>query len=79
MSEKYEKDEAVLDTHVKGDDDHPYPTEEEWKELREVPDAVPFSAFLVILIEFCERFTYYGITGPFQNYIQQPDPGHCKF
>ncbi|CAO3665982.1 unnamed protein product [Umbelopsis vinacea] len=52
----------------------PEPTEEEWASLREVADAVPLSAFLVILIEFCERFTYYGLSGPFQNYIQNPPP-----
>jgi len=22
------------------------------------------------MIELCERFTYYGLSGPFQNYIQ---------
>ncbi|KAI8139324.1 POT family-domain-containing protein [Fennellomyces sp. T-0311] len=58
-------------------DEHlgPEPTEEDWKNLREVPDSVPITAYLVILIEFCERFTYYGLSGPFQNYIQYPDPG----
>ncbi|KAI9476519.1 MAG: POT family-domain-containing protein [Benjaminiella poitrasii] len=52
----------------------PEPTEEEWKELSEVSDTIPKAAFLVILIEFCERFTYYGLSGPFQNYIQNPIP-----
>ncbi|KAI9305055.1 POT family-domain-containing protein [Cunninghamella echinulata] len=50
------------------------PTEEEWKTLLETSDSIPKSAYLVILVEFCERFTYYGLTGPFQNYIQFPDP-----
>ncbi|KAF7722241.1 peptide transporter ptr2 [Apophysomyces ossiformis] len=54
--------------------DHPEPTPEEWKTLREVADRIPYSAYLVILIEFCERFTYYGLNGPFQNYIQFPAP-----
>ncbi|KAI7864912.1 POT family-domain-containing protein [Spinellus fusiger] len=52
----------------------PEPTEEDWRDLPEVGDEVPFSAYLVILIEFCERFTYYGLSGPFQNYIQHPAP-----
>lgn len=59
-------------------EDHPednLPTEEEWKTLREVADTLPVSAYLVILIEFCERFTFYGLSGPFQNYVQKPDPG----
>ena len=59
--------------------DGPEPTEEEWAQLPEVSDTIPKAAFLVILIEFCERFTYYGLSGPFQNYIQNPDPGSCKF
>ncbi|GAB5591955.1 peptide transporter ptr2 [Umbelopsis nana] len=52
----------------------PAPTDEDWKSLREVADSIPKSAFLVILIEFCERFTYYGLSGPFQNYIQNSAP-----
>ncbi|KAH8547967.1 POT family-domain-containing protein [Umbelopsis sp. PMI_123] len=52
----------------------PAPTDEDWKNLREIADSIPKSAFLVILIEFCERFTYYGLSGPFQNYIQNPPP-----
>ncbi|KAI9496064.1 POT family-domain-containing protein [Zychaea mexicana] len=77
MSEKIEeKDDfrSVDVVTVHDDSEHPAPTEEDWKNLREVGDHVPFSAFLVILIELCERFTYYGLTGPFQNYIQQPAP-----
>ncbi|GAA5799055.1 hypothetical protein HPULCUR_004464 [Helicostylum pulchrum] len=35
------------------------PTEEDWKTLREVSDSIPKAAYLVILVEFCERFTYY--------------------
>lgn len=66
---------AATDFEVEG----PEPTEEDWKQLREVSDKIPYSAYLVILIEFCERFTYYGLSGPFQNYIQYPDPGECEF
>ncbi|KAI9364318.1 POT family-domain-containing protein [Pilaira anomala] len=50
------------------------PTEEDWANLKEMADDIPKAAYLVILIEFCERFTYYGLTGPFQNYIQNPAP-----
>lgn len=65
---------------VRGEDSemYPVPTDKDWKELREVADSIPKSAFLVILLEFCERFTYYGLSGPFQNYIQQPAPESCK-
>ncbi|KAF6227647.1 hypothetical protein HO173_012087 [Letharia columbiana] len=46
------------------------PTEEELATLRKVADRLPWSAFIVALVELCERFTYYGLSGPFQNYIQ---------
>ncbi|SAM07058.1 hypothetical protein [Absidia glauca] len=55
--------------------EHAEPTDEDWKTLREVADTIPKSAYLVVLIELCERFTYYGLTGPFQNYIQNPASG----
>jgi hypothetical protein len=56
----------------------PEPTEDDWKELPEVADTIPKAAFLVILVEFCERFTFCGLSGPFQNYIQNPMPPSCK-
>ena len=46
------------------------PSEEERATLRHVSDKLPWSTFLVAAIELCERFTYYGLSGPFQNYIQ---------
>ncbi|GJJ73862.1 proton-dependent oligopeptide transporter, POT family [Entomortierella parvispora] len=48
------------------------PTLEEESTLRRVADHIPASAWLVVVVEFCERFTYYGLSGPFQNYIQYP-------
>ena len=48
------------------------PTEEEKATLTHVGEALPASAWLVAVIEFCERFTYYGVSGIFQNYVQQP-------
>ncbi|KAJ1962383.1 peptide transporter ptr2 [Dipsacomyces acuminosporus] len=45
-------------------------TEQDLSTLRHVADGLPLSAIFVVLIEFCERFTYYGVAGPFQNYIQ---------
>ncbi|KAJ2363840.1 peptide transporter ptr2, partial [Coemansia sp. RSA 2607] len=48
--------------------------------LRRVADRIPPAAIFIVLTELAERFTYYGITGPFQNYIQNgyktgPRPG----
>ncbi|KAF1816032.1 peptide transporter PTR2-A [Eremomyces bilateralis CBS 781.70] len=45
------------------------PSDLEKRTLRRVPDALPKSAFLVAIVELCERFAYYGLSGPFQNYI----------
>lgn len=48
------------------------PTEEDIRTLRKVPDSLPISTFLIAMVELCERFAYYGLTGPFQNYMQNP-------
>ncbi|PSN69745.1 putative MFS peptide transporter Ptr2 [Corynespora cassiicola Philippines] len=51
------------------------PTEEEKKTLRHVGEPLPKAAFLVAIVELCERFTYYGASGIFQNYVQRPLDG----
>lgn len=47
-------------------------TVEETHTLRRVADSIPASAWLVVTVELCERFTYYGLSGVFTNFIQQP-------
>jgi POT family proton-dependent oligopeptide transporter len=49
--------------------DEDEPTDQERITLRKIPDQLPYSAFLVAVVELCERFAYYGMSGPFQNYI----------
>ncbi|KAK6343869.1 hypothetical protein TWF696_007523 [Orbilia brochopaga] len=44
--------------------------------LRRVSEKLPTSAWLIVLVEFCERFSYYGCLGVFQNYAQRPYKGH---
>lgn len=51
------------------------PTEHEKSTLRHVGESLPFAVFLVAIIELCERFTYYGCQGIFQNYVQRPLDG----
>ncbi|KAK2757589.1 hypothetical protein FQN54_004558 [Arachnomyces sp. PD_36] len=51
------------------------PTEEEKKTLRHIGESLPVSAWLVAIVELSERFTYYGVQGLFQNYIQRPYDG----
>jgi POT family proton-dependent oligopeptide transporter len=40
----------------------PFPTEEEWATLARVPGRIPWTAWTVALVEFAERFSYYGTT-----------------
>jgi POT family proton-dependent oligopeptide transporter len=51
------------------------PTAEELRTLRKVGEPLPKAAFLVAIVELCERFTYYGASGLFQNYIARPRSG----
>lgn len=67
---RWEKDRDGLSPASLSSFENDEPTEEERNTLRLVPDKLPWAAFLVALIELCERFTYYGVSGPFQNYIQ---------
>ncbi|KAL0933971.1 peptide transporter ptr2-like protein 1 [Colletotrichum truncatum] len=46
-----------------------------WAGLRRVPDKLPTIALLILVVELGERFTYFGLSGPIQNYINNPyDP-----
>ncbi|KAI9753981.1 MAG: hypothetical protein M4579_004911 [Chaenotheca gracillima] len=60
---------SILDGSV-GNLESDEPTEDELARLRRVSDKLPWSAFLVAVVELCERFSYYGLSGPFQNYMQ---------
>ncbi|KAK2750738.1 peptide transporter ptr2 [Myotisia sp. PD_48] len=48
------------------------PTDEDLQTLKRIAGPLPWSAFLVAIVELCERFAYYGLSGPFQNYMQHP-------
>lgn len=52
----------------------PAPTEEDLKTLRRLPGALPWIAFLLCVVEFAERASYYGVTNIFANFIQWPLP-----
>ncbi|OJA13768.1 hypothetical protein AZE42_01534 [Rhizopogon vesiculosus] len=51
-----------------------FPTDEELLTLRRVSDAIPWTAYLIAFVELAERFSYYGSSVVFTNYIQQPLP-----
>lgn len=54
------------------EDGFEHPTEQEMKTLRHVPYTLPARAWLVCVIELCERFCYYGVSGIFNNYLVNP-------
>lgn len=57
------------------DSDEMEPTTEELETLEHIADPIPLSVWLIVICEFCERFAFIGLSGPFQNYIQFPVPG----
>ena len=70
----------INDTEQKSTDQVEYnseiePTDEELATLKHISDRIPLTAWLIVLCEFCERFAYIGLSGPFQNYIEFPVPG----
>lgn len=70
LSSGKDVDESLIET-PEGEE----PTEHEKSALRHVGESLPFAVFLVAIIELCERFTYYGCQGIFQNYVQRPLDG----
>ncbi|KAJ6084615.1 hypothetical protein N7486_011415 [Penicillium sp. IBT 16267x] len=64
-------DKEALSVTVDGEE----PNDDEKRSLRHVAENLPISAWLVAIVELCERFTYYGMSGMFQNYIQRPLDG----
>jgi POT family proton-dependent oligopeptide transporter len=51
-----------------------FPTAEEKATLRRVSDQIPWNAFIISFIELAERFSYFGTTVVFTNFIQQALP-----
>ncbi|KAG9238596.1 MFS peptide transporter-like protein Ptr2 [Amylocarpus encephaloides] len=56
----------------------PFPTEEEFATLPRVPGTIPWTAWTVAFVEFAERFSYYGTTAVFVNFIQKDLPKGSK-
>lgn len=68
-------EESKIKAPIDVDEEHEIqPTLEDWRTLPRVADHIPPTAWMVVFCELCERFTYYGASGPFQNYIQHPPP-----
>ncbi|KAJ4330348.1 hypothetical protein N0V87_010074 [Didymella glomerata] len=56
----------------------PFPTDEEWATLPRVPGRIPWTAWTVASVEFVERFSYYGTSAVFVNFIQKKLPPGSK-
>ncbi|KAH8649185.1 POT family-domain-containing protein [Xylariales sp. PMI_506] len=50
------------------------PTDEELKTLRRVPANIPTLAYMLCIVEFCERASYYGVQPLISNYVNRPMP-----
>ncbi|OGM44702.1 oligopeptide transporter [Aspergillus bombycis] len=48
------------------------PTPEQLEALPRVADKIPYMIFMVAIAEAAERFIFRSITGPLQNYVQNP-------
>lgn len=46
------------------------PTQEELRTLPHVGGRIPLRCWLIAVVELAERFSYYGLSAPFQNYMQ---------
>ncbi|OQN96831.1 hypothetical protein B0A48_17391 [Cryoendolithus antarcticus] len=55
-------------------ENYPLPTEEEARTLRKVADSIPKTAYLLCIVEFAERASYYGVQTVFSNFMQFPLP-----
>ncbi|KAK5112902.1 hypothetical protein LTR62_003724 [Meristemomyces frigidus] len=66
----------VFDAESQPTADEMEPTEQDKATLRRIGENLPAAAYLVAVVELCERFTYYGCQGLFQNYIANSPDGY---
>lgn len=66
LSDAKAVDESLEDWH--------FPTEEERRTLRRVPEKMNWPAFAICVCEFAERFSYYGATQVYSNFITHKRP-----
>ncbi|KAL9096062.1 MAG: hypothetical protein Q9165_001584 [Trypethelium subeluteriae] len=64
-----ERRESVVDK-----ENYPIPTEQELSTLRKVSDGIPMVAWLLCIVEFSERASYYGVQTIFSNFMEYPLP-----
>ncbi|PTU19737.1 hypothetical protein P175DRAFT_0524075 [Aspergillus ochraceoroseus IBT 24754] len=54
--------------------DEDAPTAEELETLPRVPGQLPIVAYLICVVEFSERASYYGVSGLISNFVNRPLP-----
>ncbi|GKT55655.1 oligopeptide transporter [Colletotrichum tofieldiae] len=65
LSDRLEKSElGGVQENIKHD------SSKETEGLRKAADAIPSAAWLVMLLTMAERFSFYGMTAPFMNFMQ---------
>lgn len=50
------------------------PTAEELSSLRRVSGKIPYTAYLLCIVEFAERGSFYGVKQVFSNFVNRPLP-----
>lgn len=70
-----EKRLSVADLEYDPTPDEAEPNEHEKRTLRRIGENLPPAAYLIAIVELCERFAYYGAQGLFQNYINNRPNG----
>ncbi|KAK3332275.1 POT family-domain-containing protein [Cercophora scortea] len=65
-------DAATVEVHSGSESEPRDATAEEMARFPHVADRLPFAVWAVIVAGAAERFTYFGLIAPWQNYMQNP-------
>lgn len=72
-----EKAAANIDVDVASNDEEVFddtPTEEEMRTLRRVSGKIKWAMYTIAFVELCERFSYYGSSILYTNFVNRPLP-----
>ena len=73
--EKHHTHTSTQHQHIPIEEDYEgKPTQEELDTLRRVPGSLPAVAYMICIVEFCERASYYGVQPLISNYVNRPMP-----
>ncbi|KAF9739035.1 hypothetical protein PMIN06_005284 [Paraphaeosphaeria minitans] len=62
---------ATLQESYLGSDRDDFPTPEQLRTLRRVPQKIPLKIFTIAFVELCERMSYYGTVVVYSNFINK--------